>query len=85
MDERNDEQPDTGTGPTPRTAMDAARESGQYSPRASDTAPTLLPDGVRITPPGPRRRSTAPAPVEDEDAIEDAVEIESDSGVDGPA
>ncbi|WP_258069405.1 MinD/ParA family protein [Rathayibacter sp. AY2B9] len=70
MDERNDEQPDTGTGPTPRTAMDAARESGQYSPRASDTAPTLLPDGVRITPPGPRRRSTAPAPVEDEDAID---------------
>ncbi|WP_258067346.1 MULTISPECIES: MinD/ParA family protein [unclassified Rathayibacter] len=70
MDERNDEQPDTGTGPTPRTAMDAARESGQYSPRANDTAPTLLPDGVRITPPGPRRRSTAPAPVEDEDAID---------------
>ncbi|WP_258061014.1 MinD/ParA family ATP-binding protein [Rathayibacter rathayi] len=83
MDERNDEQPDTG--PTPRTAMDAARESGQYSPRpdsprpnsprpdfprASDTAPTLLPDGVLITPPGPRRRSTAPAPVEDEEAID---------------
>ncbi|QHC56969.1 AAA family ATPase [Rathayibacter tanaceti] len=50
--------------------MDAARESGQYAPRASDTAPTLLPDGVRMPPPGPRRRSTAPAPVEDEDAID---------------
>lgn len=68
MDERNDEQPDTG--PTPRTALDAAREFEQYAPRASDTAPTLLPDGVRSSSPGPRRRSTAPAPVEDENAID---------------
>lgn len=70
MDERNDEQPDTDTGPTPRTALDAAREFEQYAPRASDTAPTLLPDGVRSSSPGPRRRSTAPAPVEDENAID---------------
>lgn len=70
MDERNDEQPDTDTGPTPRTALDAAREFEQYAPRASDTAPNLLPDGVRSSSPGPRRRSTAPAPVEDENAID---------------
>ncbi|PWJ62686.1 MinD/ParA family ATP-binding protein [Rathayibacter iranicus] len=82
MDERNDEQPDTDpdtgptdtgatdTGPTPRTALDAAREFEQYAPRASDTAPTLLPDGMRSSSPGPRRRSTAPAPVEDENAID---------------
>ncbi|WP_235022021.1 MinD/ParA family ATP-binding protein [Rathayibacter sp. VKM Ac-2754] len=63
MDERNDEQPDTG--PTPRTALDAARESAQYVPRASDTAPTRIPDGIRLDPP-PMRRSSAPPPVEDE-------------------
>ncbi|MCM6763426.1 hypothetical protein NB037_13445, partial [Rathayibacter sp. ZW T2_19] len=67
MDERNDEQPDTGTGPVPRTALDAARDSAQYVPRASDTAPTRIPDGVRLDPPAPPlRRSTAPAPVDDD-------------------
>lgn len=63
MDERNDEQPDTG--PVPRTALDAVRDSTQYVPRESDTAPTRIPDGVRVDPPL-RRRSTAPAPVEDD-------------------
>lgn len=71
MDERNDEQPDTDTGPTPRTALDAARDSAQYVPRASDTAPTRIPDGVRLEPPAaPLRRSTAPAPVESDDSVD---------------
>ena len=66
MDERNDDQPDLDTGPTPRTALDAARDSEQYAPRASDTAPTRIPDGIRLDTPAPaRRRSTAPAPAED--------------------
>ncbi|QHF24795.1 AAA family ATPase [Rathayibacter sp. VKM Ac-2804] len=66
MDERNDDQPDLDTGPTPRTALDAARDSEQYAPRASDTAPTRIPDGIRLESPAPaRRRSSAPAPVED--------------------
>jgi MinD-like ATPase involved in chromosome partitioning or flagellar assembly len=66
MDERNDDQPDLDTGPTPRTALDAARDSEQYAPRASDTAPTRIPDGIRLDSPAPaRRRSSAPAPVED--------------------
>ncbi|SMH40111.1 MinD-like ATPase involved in chromosome partitioning or flagellar assembly [Rathayibacter oskolensis] len=68
MDERNDEQPDTDTGPTPRTALDAARDSVQYEPRASDTAPTPIPEGIRLDPPAPRR-STAPAPL-DEDSVD---------------
>lgn len=69
MDERNDEQPDTG--PTPRTALDAARESAQYAARASDTAPTILPEGARLESPSlPRRRSTAPAPVEGENSLD---------------
>ena len=66
MDERNDDQPDLDTGPTSRTALDAARDSEQYAPRASDTAPTRIPDGIRLDSPAPaRRRSSAPAPVED--------------------
>ncbi|WP_244250533.1 MinD/ParA family ATP-binding protein [Rathayibacter festucae] len=66
MDERNDDQPDLDTGPTPRTALDAARDSEQYAPRASDTAPTRIPDGIRLDSPAPaRRRSSTPAPVED--------------------
>ncbi|MBF4462541.1 MULTISPECIES: MinD/ParA family ATP-binding protein [unclassified Rathayibacter] len=69
MDERNDDHPDTG--PTPRTALDAARDSAQYAPRASDTAPTVLPDGVRLgQATGPVRRSSAPAPLEDEESVD---------------
>ncbi|WP_082499235.1 MULTISPECIES: MinD/ParA family ATP-binding protein [unclassified Rathayibacter] len=84
MDERNDEQPDTDTGPTPRTALDAARDSEQYVPRASDTAPTRIPDGILLDPP-PRRRSSAPAPIEDESVDIGTLGIPSTRPVDLPS
>lgn len=71
MDERNDEQPDTGTDATPRTAVDAVRDSAHDTLRASETAPTRIPDGDRLEPPaGPMRRSTATAPVENDDFVD---------------
>ncbi|WP_027691979.1 MinD/ParA family ATP-binding protein [Rathayibacter toxicus] len=67
MDERNDQQ--TDTGPAPRTAANAARDSVHSASRISDTAPHSIPDGVRVIPPAvPPRRSNMAASAADQDA-----------------